>query len=70
MKTIGIILVIAGLAMLLFRGISFTTEKKVVDIGPLELNKKERKSVNWPLYAGVVVTLAGAVMIMADRRKI
>lgn len=70
MKTIGIILVIAGLAMLVFRGISFTTEKKIVDLGPLELNKKERKSVNWPLYAGVVVTLAGAVMIMADRKKI
>lgn len=69
MRTFGIILVIAGLAMLIFRGISFTTEKKVVDLGPLEINKKERKSVNWPLYAGVVVALAGAVMIVADKRK-
>lgn len=69
MRTFGIILVIAGLAMLIFRGVSFTTEKKVVDLGPLEINKKERKSVNWPLYAGVVVTLAGAVMIAADKRK-
>lgn len=69
MKTFGIILVIAGLAMLIFRGISFTTEKKVVDLGPIEINKKERKSVNWPLYAGLVVTLAGAVMIVADKRK-
>jgi hypothetical protein len=70
MRTIGIILVIAGLAMLIFRGISFTTEKEVAEIGPIELNKKERKSVNWPLYAGVVVTLAGAVMIIADRKKV
>lgn len=69
MRTFGIILVIAGLAMLIFRGISFTTEKKVVDLGPIEINKKERKSVNWPLYAGLVVTLAGAVMIVADKRK-
>lgn len=69
MRTFGIILVIAGLAMLIFRGISFTTEKKIVDLGPLEINKKERKSVNWPLYAGLVVTLAGAVMIVSDKRK-
>jgi drug/metabolite transporter (DMT)-like permease len=69
MRTIGIVLVIAGILMLVFRGINFTTEKKVVDLGPLEINKKERKSVNWPLYAGIVVTLAGVVMVVADKRK-
>jgi uncharacterized membrane protein HdeD (DUF308 family) len=69
MRTIGIVLVIAGILMLVFRGINFTTEKEVVDLGPLEINKKERKSVNWPLYAGIVVTLAGIVMVVADKRK-
>ena len=69
MRTIGIVLIIAGILMLVFRGINFTTEKEVVDLGPLELNKKERKSVNWPLYAGIVVTLAGVVMVVADKRK-
>ncbi len=69
MRTIGIVLIIAGLAMLIFRGISFTTQKKVVDLGPLEINKKERQSVNWPLYAGGLVTIAGIVLVMADRKK-
>ncbi len=69
MRIIGIVLVIAGILMLVFRGINFTTEKKVVDLGPLEINKKENKSVNWPLYAGIVVTLAGVVMVVADKKK-
>lgn len=69
MRTIGIVLVIAGILMLVFRGINFTTEKKVVDLGPLEINKKENKSVNWPLYAGIVVTLAGVVMVVVDKKK-
>ncbi len=70
MRTIGIVLIIAGILMLVFRGINFTTEKKVVDLGPLEINKKEKQSVNWPLYAGIVVTLAGAVMVIADKKKV
>jgi uncharacterized membrane protein YidH (DUF202 family) len=69
MRTIGIVLVIAGILMLVFRGINFTTEKEIVDLGPLELNKKEKKSVNWPLYAGIVVTLAGVVLVVADKKK-
>ena len=44
MKVVGIILIIAGILMLVFRGFSFTEEKKVVDVGPLEINKKEKKS--------------------------
>lgn len=69
MKTFGIILIIAGIAMLLFRGFSFTQDKKVVDIGPLEINKKEKKSVNWPMYAGIVVTAAGVLVTLGANKK-
>lgn len=69
MKAFGIILIVAGIAMLIFRGISFTQEKEVVDLGPVEINKKEKKSVNWPLYAGVVVTLAGVLVTISANKK-
>lgn len=39
MKIAGILLIIAGILMLIFRGFNFTQEKKLVDIGPLEINK-------------------------------
>jgi uncharacterized membrane protein HdeD (DUF308 family) len=69
MKIIGIILIVAGLAMLVFRGFSFTQEKKVADIGPLEINKKEEKSVSWPIYAGVIGVVAGIVVFAAGARR-
>ncbi len=69
MKPIGIVLIIAGILMLIFRGFSFTKEEKVVDIGPLEVNKKEKKSVGWPVYAGGIALVAGVVMIIADKKK-
>ena len=68
MKVFGIVLILAGIAMLLFRGFSFTQEKKVVDLGPVEINKKEKKQVNWPLDAGAIVPVAGVVVTFSAKK--
>ncbi len=69
MKGLGIVLIIAGIIMMVFRSINFTQEKKVADLGPLEINKKEEKTVNWPLYAGIVVTVAGIVVLVSSNKN-
>lgn len=69
MKTIGIILIVAGIAMLVFRGFSVQTEKKVVDLGPVEVNKKENKWIGWPVYAGGIAIVAGIILVAMDKKK-
>jgi len=69
MKTIGIVLIVIGIGMLLFRGFSVQTEEKVIDVGPLEVNKKENKWIGWPVYAGGIAIVAGLIMVVADRKK-
>lgn len=69
MKGFGIALIVVGIVMLIFRGFSVQTEKEVVDLGPLEVNKKENKWVGWPVYAGGIAIIAGLVMVVADRKK-
>ena len=69
MKGLGIVLVIIGIVMMVFRSINFTQEKKVADIGPLEINKQEQKTVNWPLYAGIVVTVAGVIILVSANKN-
>ncbi len=69
MKTLGIILIVAGILMMIFRGFNFTQEKKVVDLGPLEINRKENKSVSWPIYAGAVATIAGIAIIITAKKR-
>lgn len=70
MKAIGIVLIVAGIVMMLFRGFSFTQEKKVIDLGPLEVNKNEKKSVGWPMYAGIIVTAAGVLVTLRANKKL
>lgn len=69
MKTLGIVLIIAGIAMIVIRGFSVQTEKKVVDLGPVEINKKENKWIGWPTYAGGIVAIVGVVLVLSDRRR-
>ena len=69
MKGVAIILIVAGILMLIFRGFSFTQEKKLVDLGPLEINKKEKKSVGWPVYAGGLSLAAGIIILVASNKK-
>ena len=69
MKVLGIILIVAGILMFIFRSINFTTEKKVVDVGPLEVNKKENNSIGWPVYAGGIAVIAGIALVLADRKR-
>jgi hypothetical protein len=69
MKGLGIALIVIGIVMMIFRSINFTSQEKVVDVGPLEINKEKEKTVNWPLYAGAVVTVAGVFVLVAAKKK-
>lgn len=69
MRTLGIVLIIVGIAMAVFRGFSVQTEKKVVDLGAVEINKKQNKWIGWPTYAGGVIALVGVVLVVSDKKR-
>ncbi|MEP7277631.1 MAG: hypothetical protein ABI813_03215 [Bacteroidota bacterium] len=69
MKVLAIVLIVAGVLMIAFRGFSVQTEKKVVDLGPVEINKKENKWIGWPTYAGAIAIAAGAILLVANKRR-
>lgn len=69
MRVLGIILAILGIGMLVINGFNFTTEKEIVDVGPVEINKQEEHSIGWPMYAGGIVAAAGVILIVAGGKK-
>ena len=44
MRTFAIVLIVIGILMLVIPGINFTKKEKVVDVGPIEISKKENKT--------------------------
>ncbi len=69
MKIAGWILIALGIVMILIKGFSVPVQKKVVDIGPIEVNKTENKWIGWPTYAGGFLAIIGVVLVVADRKK-
>ena len=69
MKTLGIVLLVVGLVMTVFTGFNVITKKKVVDIGPLEVNKEEKTPIYWSPVTGGILAVAGLVIILVGKRK-
>jgi hypothetical protein len=68
MKSIGIILITIGIISLIYTGYTFTTEEKLVDLGPVKVMKENRHSLNWPPIAGCILILSGIGAMWADRK--
>ena len=62
MKIVGVILVLAGVAALIYGGFTFTTQKKAVDMGPIQINKTEHHSVPLPPVLGVLAIIGGGAL--------
>lgn len=69
MKVAGIVLAIIGIIMMVFTGFNFKTKEKVVDLGPVEINKEKDHSVGWPMYVGGIVLVAGIGLAIAGRKS-
>ena len=65
---VGIVLIILGIISLGYQGFTYTTRKKVVDIGPIQATKKENNTVPLPPILGVIALAGGVVVLVAGRR--
>jgi hypothetical protein len=70
MKKIGAILIVLGILGFILSSVSFSTQETVVDAGPLEVEKKEEKTLPIPPYAaGGLIAVGGALLLVDYRRN-
>jgi len=66
---VGVLLVLLGVLGLVIPNVEFTETKKVIDIGPLQVNSTEQHKVPIPTIAAIVAVVAGLGVIIASRRQ-
>lgn len=64
MKALGLVLLVVGVLALIYGGVSWTREKKIIDAGPIEVSADQRESVIVPPLAGLALVVAGVVLVM------
>ena len=70
MRILGVILIVAGIAGFLLTGVSYTTSEEVIDVGPLQVEREEERSLPiTPVASGALVVVGGALMVVGMRRQ-
>jgi hypothetical protein len=68
-KTIAIVTIIIGAIMIFYTGFNYVTTKKVVDIGPIEINQQQSHPVQWSPIVGVILVIGGVLLVVQDKKK-
>ena len=69
MKTAGIVLLVLGIIMMVYTGFNMVTKEKVVDLGPLEVNKEKNHPVSWSPIVGLALMVGGIAIIVTNRNR-
>ena len=65
----GVVLIVIGLVGLVWGGFSWTEEKTIVDLGPIQATAKERESIPITPLVGGIALVAGIVLLVIPGRK-
>jgi hypothetical protein len=66
---LAIVLIVVGVVALAYQGITYTTHKKVLDIGPIQATKEEHKTIPLPPIVGAVALLSGMVLLITGGKN-
>jgi uncharacterized membrane protein YidH (DUF202 family) len=69
MKIAAIVLIVVGVIALAYGGISYTREKKVIDLGPVEATTKTRETIPLPPVLGIAAIAGGVALLLVSGRK-
>jgi len=69
-KVLGLVLIVLGIFSFAYEGITFTTQKKIVDVGPIHASKDERHTVPISPILGGLLLVGGVILVLSDSRPI
>ena len=67
LKITGIALIIIGVIMMAYTGFNFVTTKKIVDLGPIKINKEIDHPVEWSPIIGAMLLVGGIVLVAGNK---
>lgn len=67
-KNLGIGIAVIGVLMMIYTGFNYVTSEKVVDLGPIEINKEKNHPVQWSPIVGLLLIVGGVVLIVVNKK--
>ena len=67
MKTPAIILIVVGIAIVIWGAVGFQTRDKVFDVGPVHATKETTHNVPYGPLAGALLAIGGVILLVKSR---
>ncbi len=67
-KSLGFVLIVLGIIMMVYTGFNYVTTEKVVDLGPIEINKDKNNFIGWSPIVGIVLLAAGVIALFRNKK--
>ena len=64
----GGVLIVLGVIAFAYQGVTYTTHKKVLDVGPIQATKTEHKTIPLPPILGGIAIVGGIILMMAGAK--
>lgn len=66
---VGILLIVLAVISFTYQGITYTTHKKVVDLGPIQASETRHKTIPLsPVFGGILLA-GGIILVVAGGKK-
>jgi len=66
---VAVLLIVLGIAALAYPAISYQSEEKILDIGPIEATAETTETIPLPPLLGGAAIAGGIVLLLAGSRK-
>jgi uncharacterized membrane protein YidH (DUF202 family) len=66
---LGVLLIAAGVAGLVYGSFSYTREEHKAKLGPLQFSVKEKETVTVPVWLSIGAVVAGTILLVINRKQ-
>ena len=66
---VGIALIVLGVVAFAYKGITYTSREKVIDVGPLQATVDTKKTIPLSPLLGGLVLVGGIVLVVVGTKK-
>ncbi len=69
LKIMGSVLIVVGIAALLYGKFSYTKETDYIKLGQIEMSFAQKETVNVPVWAGIGAIVGGGALLLYASKK-
>ena len=65
---VGLLMIVLGLGALIYQGISYKSQEKILDLGSIEATAETTKTIPISPIVGVIAVVSGVAVVIATGR--